>query len=142
MNRRHFCKIASLAAASIGLNPIEAGGVNLHDAPRRDDRAGANGRITSPCRITILRREFHPDLQALFLDDPDAGPCPNFESGDEVRLEAGSGCPDGFCPRLWDAVRSWVNADDRCTRQLHSSTAAIACPDGTRPVIVRVDVNE
>ncbi len=140
MNRRHFCKIASLAAAAIGLGPVAA---NAAASPRRAEEnapfpLGA-ARIAASCRVTILRRECHTDLQALFLDDPDAGPCRNFASGEDFRFDVNSECPDGFCPRLWDIICAWTLSDNRCAQSLRNPTTIISCPDGTRPVIVRVD---
>lgn len=49
MNRRQFCKIASLAAAAVGLNPIEASGL-APSAPHRSFR-----RSRSPTE-GLLRR--------------------------------------------------------------------------------------
>lgn len=93
----------------------------------------------SGCRLTVLRRECHTDLQALFLDDPETGPCSLFRSGDEFRFAAGDRCPDNFCPRLWEAVCSTLSSDS-CAATLEEKTLILACPDGTRPVIVRVDI--
>lgn len=140
MNRRQFCKIASLAAAAVGLNPIEASGLAPSGAPQvLPSLPKSDGRIAASCRVSILRRECHIDLQSLFLDDPDSGPCPNFTSGETFIFKAGEKCPAGFCQRLWETICSWANAGSRCARDLRSSTTIISCPDGTRPVIVRVD---
>lgn len=134
MNRRHFCKIASLAAASLGLSRLESQAKTLSLSPLP--------ALPRACRISIVRREFHPDLQTIFLDDPDSGPCPLFTSGSEFCFEADTGCPDGFCPQLWATVCNTLSRlpGQLCARPLESSTLLLACPDGTRPVIVRVDL--
>ena len=58
MNRRHFCKIASLAAASLGLSRLESQAKTLSLSPLP--------ALPRACRISIVRREFHPDLQTTF----------------------------------------------------------------------------
>lgn len=133
MNRRYFCKIASLAAVAAGLSPAKTlAGNNV------EKNAHTSRRLAASCRLTILRRECHHDLQALFLDDPDSGPCPNFTSGDEFHFASGSTRPDGFCPRLWDALCAHT-PEKACAAPLSQSAVILACPDGTRPVIVRAD---
>ncbi len=92
------------------------------------------------CLISVLRRECHQDLQAIFLDDPDAGPCRSFSSGDEFSFRAGDHCPADFCPRLWSAVCTTISQTS-CEPSLKEETMVISCPDGTRPVIVRIDIN-
>ena len=132
MDRRHFCKIASLALGSVGLSRVTVSAGN-HTAPNTSlmPRPG--------CRLTVLRREWHTDLQAIFLDDPDTGPCRLYSSGDDFCFQPGQNCPDGFCPRLWSLV---CDALDRqpCSPALKDNTLVLACPDGTRPVIVRIDL--
>ena len=146
MDRRYFCKIASLAAGAIGLNAIPASAL-IPAAPSGSGQPSVAGpsakthgvnRIATPCRVTVLRRECHLDLQALYLDDPDAGPCRLFKSGDEYTFAAGSVCPADFCPRLWELICA-AAVTDPCDPPLDHSTTLLACPDGTRPVIIRVD---
>lgn len=91
------------------------------------------------CKVTIIRRECHIDLQALFLDDPESGPCPCFKAGDEFELRTSTCCPKNFCPQLWNTICAWVNRDDNCAVGFKNAPAVISCPDGTRPVIVRVE---
>ncbi|MCM1355063.1 MAG: TIGR04076 family protein [Staphylococcus sp.] len=136
MNRRYFCKIASLAAVAAGLSPAKTlAGTNIE---KSSTSLPTSPRLAATCRLTILRRECHHDLQALFLDDPDSGPCPNFTSGDEFHFTSGSSRPDGFCPRLWDALCAH-SPENACASSLNPSTVLLSCPDGTRPVIVRAD---
>lgn len=135
MNRRHFCKIASLAVGALGMN-----GVSAFAAGRSDSKHTAMTMpLVNGCRVTILRRECHLDLQALFLDDPDSGPCELFKSGDDFTFSAGERCPAGFCPRLWEMICSAMASHLKCATPNDQSTIILSCPDGTRPVIVRVD---
>lgn len=135
MNRRHFCKIASLAVGALGINGASAFAAGRHD--RRQTATQAT--VARRCRVTVLRRECHLDLQALFLDDPDSGPCELFRSGDDFTFQAGQNCPAGFCPRLWEMICSAMASDHKCAMPNDRSTVILSCPDGTRPVIVRVD---
>lgn len=138
MDRRHFCKIASLAAGALGLGSLPA----LASSTESQKQSASAGLSLMPhpgCRLTILRRECHNDLQALFLDDPETGPCSLFRSGDEFRFAAGDSCPGNFCPRLWESLCSVLDRD-ACSEALEENTLILACPDGTRPVIVRIDL--
>lgn len=148
MDRRYFCKIASLAAGAIGLNaipasallpatPVGSGPVSVSD-PVDPKVINNTGRMTANCRVTVLRRECHLDLQSLYLDDPDTGPCRLFKSGDDYAFTVGALCPSAFCPHLWELICSALNAKP-CTPGLDQTTTLLACPDGTRPVIIRVD---
>ncbi len=138
MDRRHFCKIASLAAGALGLGSLPALASSTEDQ-KQSTSAGLSLMPRPGCRLTVLRRECHNDLQALFLDDPETGPCSLFRSGDEFRFGTGDSCPDNFCPRLWESLCSTLGRDS-CTAALKENTLILACPDGTRPVIVRIDI--
>lgn len=140
MDRRHFCKIATLATGAFGL-----GGANAFaDTQSVRIFAGNDGlmvpRIHSGIRISIVRKECHLDLQAIFLDDPDEGPCQSFQTGDEFSFVAGSERPPDFCPKLWaiicDSSREEFNS---CAGLRRNTTSVVCCPDGTRPVTVRID---
>lgn len=136
MNRRNFCKIASLALGVVGLDALPA------IASGKDgvgEMSEASCRLTACCRVTVLRRECHVDLQSLFLDDPDSGPCPLLRSGDEFIFAANEVCPREFCPRLWSLICKEINYSVDCNERRDGAVMIISCPDGTRPVIVRVD---
>lgn len=137
MDRRHFCKIASLTFVALSSGAIPAAASRTANPTDNPDPTG-HRRLRKACRLTVLRRECHLDLQALYLDDPDAGPCRAFRAGDEMTFDAGAACPSDFCPRLWEMICATVGEDPCFTRRLPSTTI-LACPDGTRPVIIRID---
>ena len=105
-----------------------AAAVALMCVPRPLRAAGPDRRV----RCTVLRRECYADLQGLLLDDPETGPCSRFVTGQTLTLSLAS-CPAGFCERAWRAIADAVSAGG-C-----SSPAVVSCPDGTRPVIFRID---
>lgn len=137
MNRRKFCKIASLALGAVVLDALPA------IASGKDgvgEMSVSSRRLTTRCRVTVLRRECHIDLQSLFLDDPDSGPCSLLRSGEEFNLAANDVCPREFCPRLWSLICQEFNDSVYCNVGRNGAVKIISCPDGTRPVIVRVDI--
>ena len=113
------------------------------------------------CKVTVIDKKLFPELQAEYLADPESGPCPCFEVGQEYLFEREPDKDDfyHFCRELdppflgaeaWDAIsryiytalaggaimRSWTN-DERIM--------VACCNDGTRPVVFkleRIDVPE
>lgn len=127
MDRREFCKLAALAAGAIGF-----GGIGSMASPlaHRQRRHG---------RVTVVRRGCHPDLQSLFLDDPECGPCRAFTTGETFDLR--DGCPPGFCPRAWRAIEGCLADASHCDGSLGDDGVIMAsCPDGTRPVIFKIEL--
>lgn len=124
MDRRHFCKVAALAAGAIGIGNIET-----KAAP-----------LTAGCKITVLRRECYEDLQNLFLDDPETGRCDIFYTGQSFIVPAGSECPEGFCPTAFESIKTHIDGSKNCTKN-HPGIILASCPDGSRPVIFKIETN-
>lgn len=121
MNRRDFCKFAAGTALLAALMPSRM----LAAVPSRQR-----------CVVSVLRCGCHPDLQARFASDPDAGPCPMLSAG--MSWIVGSGrMPEGMCPKAWKAISSHLTGDmDSCSG---SRSVIVSCPDGIRPVIFKID---
>ncbi|MCM1522476.1 MAG: TIGR04076 family protein [Muribaculaceae bacterium] len=127
MDRRKFCKIALLAAGTIGLGHPEAL-ASVKSVPRLRGR-----------RLTVLQRSCFQDLQSLYLSDPECGPCRAFATGESFDIS--HGCPEGFCPRAWDVVERAVKDSSHCPENPADNYVVIAsCPDGTRPVIFKIEL--
>ncbi len=130
MNRRHFCKIAALAAGAVGINGIEASATTSRSG-RRLDRG---------CPVTVIRRECYEDLQSLYLDDPETGRCEAFSTGDIHTFIPGDTCPQGFCPQAFEAIRRLIAGEASCPgAETTGGVMLLSCPDGTRPVIFKVE---
>lgn len=58
----------------------------------------------SKCKLTVLKCLFDPELKAIYVDDPDYGPCPYFKPGDVIYYEEG-GRPESFgCSIAWQTL--------------------------------------
>ena len=127
MNRREFCKIAALAAGAFGVGGARAAASTL-------GLAGASVRG----RVTVLRCECFAEIQSMYLDDPESGPCPVFKAGESWNLA--DGLPEGFCPRAREAIERSAAMLASCPDASAEDEAIIvACPDGSRPVIFRIE---
>lgn len=113
------------------------------------------------CKVTVLETKVYPELQREYLADPESGPCPCFEAGQEFLFRREPGADDFWhfgrdldpafpCAEAWDCVsryiytalqggsimRGWTR-DDRLM--------IACCNDGTRPVVFkleRIDIPE
>ena len=101
------------------------------------------------CKVTVIDKKCFNDFQEQYLADPQSGPCPFYNVGDEFIFERYGG-EDTFwregngtqCAEAWDCIsryiytalqggsimRGWTN-DERMM--------IACCNDGTRPVILK-----
>lgn len=131
MNRRRFCKIGALAMGALG--------VGVGSAHSAVVTSGVRPVPMRAFRLTVIRRECYEDIQSLYLDDPEAGPCEVFSPGEVWTYEYGCVCPDGFCPRAWEVIVDCVNGRCVCATG-RDDIMVVACPDGARPVIFKVEL--
>lgn len=107
--------------------------------------------VSHKVKITVLRKEVYPDLQKEYLVDPQSGPCPFFEIGQEFILERNGGKDDfwhmmdgRFCAEAWDCVSRYVYAALQGGSIMKGWTndekmMIACCNDGTRPVIFKIE---
>ncbi len=102
-------------------------------------------------KLTVIDKKLYPELQGKYLADPQSGPCPFYNIGDEFVFERYGGADDFWqmgrgsqCSEAWDAIsryiytalqggsimRNWTN-DERMM--------IACCSDGTRPVIFKIE---
>ena len=102
------------------------------------------------CKITVLKREFCPDLAKEYVPFPDFGPCEMMKEGDAFITTGpfGNGCPKGFCAKQKQAVccrpRHWLEAA-RCSDMMRyispaAMTASIVSND--RQILNRGGFND
>lgn len=132
MDRRQFCKISALAFGAICIGAFDAHPTNKVDSEK-------SVIISRPCRISVVKRECFVDIQSLYLDDPESGPCRVFDGRMSWDISQGAACPDGFCRKAWAAIASYVNSESRCS-DTRPGVLFVACPDGSRPVIFKVEL--
>ena len=120
-------------------------------------------------KVTILDKKCYPELQRQYCKDPNAGPCPCYNVGDEFifmrdedrddywhlglnTLVKTDGDPDTvaggpkmpFCSELWDAISRYIYAGLQggsiMEGWMAQENTMITCGnDGTRPVIVKIE---
>lgn len=131
MDRRHFCKIATLAIGALGIGSFDA------KASRIGATLSATRTMPCTCRVTVIRKECYMDIQSLYLDDPDEGACHVYECGDEWIFRPGDSCPHGFCVQAWSAIVSILDRECSVGRD---EVRIVSCPDGSRPVVFKVSL--
>lgn len=132
MNRRNFCKLMAGTLALAAAKPVEALASPASAAvPARR------------CRLTVVRRTVVPELQARYLDDPEAGPCPLMTVGEVWLIGPHTADPTlpprGMCPTAWASIAPRLAAGVSCSPEADRSGFLVSCGDPTRAVIFRVD---
>jgi uncharacterized repeat protein (TIGR04076 family) len=96
-------------------------------------------------RITVLKREFYPDLAEQYLSEGvEAGSCPLHTVGDTYVYEGGAEKPEGLCPWAWidlyAAVSTLFSGGDENTWFRDGGTRIRCCTDGVRPVVFKLEL--
>ena len=100
------------------------------------------------CKITVLKREFYPDLAKEYIPFPNFGPfgpCDMMKEGDVFITSGpfGNEIPSGFCAMAWQAI--CLQATTLAGGGLvfgHDKVHIACCNDGVRPVIFRLEAYE
>jgi uncharacterized repeat protein (TIGR04076 family) len=96
------------------------------------NRTGPDGRFK--CRITVLRKDFNPDLyRAHPYGEPAA--CSRFEVGQVFLTGNPWDPPAGFCPWAWGDLHPVI-------QRIHAGNPTVmdsCCTDGLRPVSFRLE---
>ena len=98
-------------------------------------------------KITVIQKECYADLQSQYLANPNSGPCPMFEVGQQFILDSrGFQTMNGgnFCMEAWDAINRYVYAALQGGSIMEGWTndekmMIACCNDGTRPVIFKIE---
>ena len=105
--------------------------------------------MTHQCRITVLRREFYPDLARAELVNPEVGKCGLFEEGRVFLVDRHNfdsfAEQHSFCASAWDTVKPFVRKTLRGENPYRvgwsrdPSKLVLCCNDGIRPVIFKLE---
>lgn len=89
------------------------------------------------CRITVLKREFFPELAT-----PETSvPCRRFTDGQVMVLDKAEP-PDEFCQWAWNDIRKYVMTlfyGGDFPEMGRPGAAVVCCTDGIRPVIFKIE---
>lgn len=94
------------------------------------------------CKITVLKREFYPDLAKEYIPFPDYGPCHMMKEGDVFLTGGpfGNEKPEGFCSMAWQAIALHATSLSSGGKVFGiDSVHIVCCNDGVRPVIFRIE---
>jgi uncharacterized repeat protein (TIGR04076 family) len=95
------------------------------------------------CKITVLKKTFHPDLVEEYCKDPQTGICTSFVEGDEFLTDSSTRMPDGFCGYAWIDLHRLVlvlmNEGNFGSWMKDGRTMIACCTDGIRPVIFKLE---
>ena len=96
-------------------------------------------------RITVLKREFYPDLADAYLSvGAYVGTFPIQTEGDVFLYDGGAVCPEGLCPWAWidlySAIATLYAGGDENTWYRHGGTRILCCTDGIRPVVYKLEL--
>ena len=98
-------------------------------------------------KITVLRREFYPELADEYLSEGrGVGPCPILNAGDVFFYDGGAEMPQGFCPWAWidiyRGVSSLCAGATNTPWNKRDGESVWCCTDGIRPVVFRLEAAE
>ena len=99
------------------------------------------------CKVTVIRKDCHKDLQNEYVNGRYSGTCPMFEVGQEFIFDhKGYESMNGgeFCMEAYDAIHKFIYAalQGGSLMKGYSRDEAVkiaCCNDGTRPVIFRIE---
>lgn len=97
------------------------------------------------CKITVLKREFYPELAREYIHFPEFNACEMMKEGDIFLTSGpfGNECPKGFCAMAWQAICLQATTLAGGGKVFGYDLVHIACcNDGVRPVIFRLEAFE
>lgn len=107
--------------------------------------------VQHKCKLTVIRKELYPDLQAAYLADPQSGPCPFYQVGDEFVFERYRDRDDFWtmgrgsqCSEAWDCISRYVYTALQGGAPMRGwcddeRVMVACCNDGTRPVVFKIE---
>ena len=95
------------------------------------------------CKITVLKTLYFPELAKQYPPYETAS-CDIFSEGQVFYTEGpfGVDMPKGFCPPAWRAIQSFAGIYASGGKVYGYDAHVVACPDGVRPVLLRLEAAE
>lgn len=101
----------------------------------------------SKVKVTVMKKEFYPDLRREYVANPNVTACTAFEVGDEFLFDFGKYMTmyDGrFCAEAWDAISHYIYAGLQGGSIMSGwnkkeNVMITCCNDGVRPVIFKIE---
>ena len=120
-------------------------------------------------KVTVIDKKLYPELQQEYCTDPNSGPCPCYNVGDEFMFFRAYGRYDfwhmgestlvktagdhdtvaggpklPFCSEAWDAISRYIysglQGGSIMNGWMKDENVMIACcSDGTRPVVFKIE---
>ena len=92
------------------------------------------------CKITVLKTLYFPEI-AKEYPPYETGACEIFSEGQVYYTTGpyGVDMPEGFCPPAWRAIQSFAAIYASGGKVYGFDTHVVACPDGVRPVLLRLE---
>lgn len=97
------------------------------------------------CKITVLKREFYPELAKEYSVFPDSGPCDVMKEGDVFITGGlfGNEMPKDFCAMAWQSICLQATTLAGGGKVFGHDLVHIACcNDGLRPVVFKLEAYE
>lgn len=107
------------------------------------------------CKVSVIDKKCYEGLQDEYLADPESGPCPCFQVGEEFVFERADGHDDFWhfgrdrdpkfpCAEAWDCISRYIYtalAGDAIMKGWTNDERVMiaCCNDGTRPVIFKIE---
>ena len=95
------------------------------------------------CKITVLKTLYFPEL-AKEYPPYETTPCDMMHEGQVFYTcgPYGVDMPEGFCPAAWRAIFSFAGNYASGGTVYGYESHVVACPDGVRPVLLRLEAAE
>lgn len=99
-------------------------------------------------KITVIKKNYDPDLMETYLKKGDVGPCEMFEVGQEIVISKDDyfkkQLPCDFCADAWNAMNHYIFSAFQGApifkNWMKDDNAMIACcSDGLRPVVFKIE---
>ncbi|MBQ1355672.1 MAG: TIGR04076 family protein [Solobacterium sp.] len=100
-------------------------------------------------KVTVIDKKCYADLQEKYLANPQSGPCPVYEIGDEFFFGPDDlpyfRCGNGTqCAEAWDCISRYIYTGLQGGAIMRGWTndekmMIACCNDGTRPVIFKIE---